>query len=36
MSNPGKKHWEAVKGIMHYLNGTKDVCICFKEAKEHV
>ena len=29
MSNPGKKHWEAVKGIMRYLNGTRDVCICF-------
>ena len=34
MSNPGKKHWEAVKGVMRYLNGTKDMCICFgrKEA----
>ena len=29
MSNLGKKHWEAVKGIMRYLNGTRDVCICF-------
>ena len=29
MSNLGKKHWEAVKGIMHYLNGTQQVCICF-------
>ena len=26
---PSKKHWEAVKGVMHYLNGTSDVCICF-------
>ena len=34
MSNPGKKHWEAVKGVMRYLNGTKELCICFgrKEA----
>ena len=34
MSNPGKKHWEAVKGVMRYLNGTKKLCICFgkKEA----
>ena len=34
MSNPGKKHWEAVKGVMRYLNGTKELCIFFgkKEA----
>ena len=34
MSNPGKKHWEAMKGVMRYLNGTKELCICFgnKEA----
>ena len=29
MSNLGKKHWEAVKGIMRYLSGTQDMCICF-------
>ena len=29
MSNPSKKHWEAMKSIMRYLNGTRDVCICF-------
>ena len=29
MSNPGKKHWEVVKGIMHYLNGTQKMCIWF-------
>ena len=33
MSNPGKKHWEAVKGVMRYLNGTKDMCICFGRKK---
>ena len=34
MSNPGKKHLEAVKGIMRYLKGTKGMRICFgsKEA----
>ena len=34
ISNPGKKHWEVVKGVMRYLNGTKELCICFgkKEA----
>ena len=25
MSNPGKKHWEAMKSVMR----TRDVCICF-------
>ena len=34
MSNPGKKHWEEVKGVVRYLNGTKELCIFFgkKEA----
>ncbi|MCO5603207.1 hypothetical protein L7F22_057354 [Adiantum nelumboides] len=29
MSNPGKKHWEAVKGIMRYLKHTKSMRICY-------
>ena len=29
MANPGKKHWDAVKGVMRYLKGTKEMCICF-------
>ncbi|MCO5586618.1 hypothetical protein L7F22_040559 [Adiantum nelumboides] len=29
MSNPGKKHWEAVKGILRYLKATKDMRICY-------
>ena len=27
MANPGKKHWEAMKGLMHYLQGTQEMCI---------
>ena len=29
MSNPSKKHWEAIKGIMQDLNGIRKVCILF-------
>ncbi|MCO5597506.1 hypothetical protein L7F22_051584 [Adiantum nelumboides] len=29
MSNPSKKHWEAVKGLMRYLNGTKGLGVRF-------
>ena len=34
MENPGKKHCDAVKGIMRYLKGTNWMRICFgsKEA----
>ena len=27
LSNPGKKHWEAVKMILRYLSGTKNKCL---------
>ncbi|MCO5558640.1 hypothetical protein L7F22_012226 [Adiantum nelumboides] len=29
MSNPSKKHWEAVKGIMRYIKHTKSMHICY-------
>ena len=29
MSNLGKKHWQAVKGIMRYLSHTKSMRLCY-------
>ena len=29
MSNPGKKHWDAVKTILRYLSGTSDHKLCY-------
>ena len=29
MSNPGRKHWEAVKHILRYMRGTKDAQLTF-------
>ncbi|MCO5576363.1 hypothetical protein L7F22_030173 [Adiantum nelumboides] len=36
MSNPGKKHCRAVKCILRYLKGTKDLCICFGKLEKFV
>jgi transposase InsO family protein len=35
MSNPGRKHWEAVKWVLRYLRSTTDQALCF-EGKEIV
>ena len=32
MSRPGKQHWEAVKQILRYLNGSSDTCLYFISA----
>ena len=32
MSKPSREHWEAVKWILRYLQGAKDVCLTFKRA----
>ena len=29
MSNPGKKHWDAIKSILRYLSGTVDRQLCY-------
>jgi hypothetical protein len=28
-SNPGKAHWQAIKRIFRYLQGTKNIKLCF-------
>lgn len=33
MSNPGKAHWEAVKWILRYIQGTKEKCFCFSKGE---
>ncbi|KAD4178669.1 hypothetical protein E3N88_27260 [Mikania micrantha] len=34
LANPGKMHWKAVKWIMRYLNGTKDLGLIFGKTDE--
>ena len=34
MSRPGKTHWQAVKWILIYLQGTSDVCLEFGKNRD--
>ncbi|KYN04657.1 Copia protein [Cyphomyrmex costatus] len=34
-NNPGQSHWNAVKRIFHYLQGTKGVKLIFQESKNY-
>ena len=32
VSKPSREHWEAVKWILRYLQGAKDVCLTFTKS----
>lgn len=33
MSNPTDTHWLALKHLLHYLQGTQDLGICYRKAQ---
>ena len=34
MSNPGKPHWDALKYMLRYINGSVDISLCYKKMSE--
>jgi hypothetical protein len=34
LENPGQAHWEAVRNVLRYLNGTQDFWLTFGEKDE--
>jgi hypothetical protein len=33
-TNPGLKHWEAIKKVMRYLQGTKNIMLTYRKSNE--
>ena len=33
MSKPSREHWKAVKWILKYLQGAKDICLTFSKSE---
>ncbi len=36
LENPGEAHWEGVKRIFHYLSGTKDHVLTYREERHNL
>lgn len=34
MSNPGKRHWAAVKWVLRYIKGTVNTCLTYRKSKD--
>ena len=36
LDNPGEAHWEAVKWVFHYLSGTCELTLTYREEKHEL
>ncbi|XP_052180719.1 secreted RxLR effector protein 161-like [Diospyros lotus] len=36
MSNPGKPHWDALKYLFRYINGSVDIGLCYKRRYDNL